>query len=139
MLNSYQHVQRVLSAKDIKEQRRLGGVFGLCADGVIIPSNGALVCDPPDTLPQICTLVCKPGYYSSGPSKDIACADAMCQGDCISQNYECTGMVMKTATRPCTHTQYTTCNDGISTHCLEDVTEECTYNFYEEVRLVFFN
>lgn len=125
---------RVLSAITIKEQRRLGGVFGLCADGVDIPLNGGLVCDPPDSLPQICTLVCKKGYYSSGPSKDIACADAMCEGQCISNKYDCVGNEMKFATRPCMITRYTQCADSDSQLCLEDVTEECKYSFYEEVR-----
>ena len=125
---------RVLSAVTFKEQRRLGGVFGLCADGVDIPLHGGLVCDPPDSLPQICTLVCKKGYYSSGLSRDIACADAMCEGQCISTKYDCIGNQMKFATRPCTITRYTQCADSDSQLCLEDVTEECKYSVYEEVR-----
>ena len=126
--------RRVLSATTVKEQRRLGGVFGLCADGVDIPLHGGLVCDPPNSLPQICTLVCKKGYYSSGLNKDIACADAMCEGQCTANKYDCTGTQIQFATRPCTITRYTQCSDSDSRLCLEDVTEECKYSFYEEVR-----
>lgn len=124
--------QRVLSASTFKEQRKLGGVFGLCVDNVDIPLYGGLVCDPPNSLPQICTLVCNKGYYSSGVHRDIACADAMCEGQCKSNKYDCIGNQIKFATRPCTITRYTQCAE--SNLCLEDVTEECTYSFYEEVR-----
>jgi hypothetical protein len=126
--------ERVLSTVSVKEQRRLGGVFGLCADNVDIPLNGGLVCEPPNSLPQVCTLVCKKGYYSSGRHRDIACADAMCEGQCSSTKYDCIGNQMKFATRPCTVTRYTQCSESESLLCLEDVTEECAYSFYEEVR-----
>jgi hypothetical protein len=125
---------RVLMASSVKEQRKLGGVFGLCSDGVDIPLHGGLVCDPPNSLPQICTLACKKGYYSSGRHRDIACADAMCEGQCSSTKYDCIGTEMKFAKRPCTVTQYTQCADSDSLLCLEDVTQECSYSFYEEVR-----
>lgn len=126
--------RRVLSAVTLKEQRRLGGVFGLCADGVQIPLHGGLVCDPPNSLPQICTLACKKGYYSSGQHRDIACADAMCEGQCSVNKYDCVGTEIKFGSRPCTITRYTQCSESDSQLCLEDVTEECKYSFYEEVR-----
>lgn len=126
--------RRVLSATTIKQQRKLGGVYGLCADNVNIPLHGGLVCDPPNRLPQICTLVCKKGYYSSGLNRDIACADAMCEGQCTSNKYDCTGSQIKFASRPCTYTRYTQCSETESGLCLEDVTEECKYSFYEEVK-----
>jgi hypothetical protein len=125
---------RVLSATNIKQQRKLGGVYGLCADNVNIPLFGGLVCDPPNRLPQICTLVCRKGYYSSGQHRDIACADAMCEGQCNSQKYDCIGNEIKFGSRPCTYTRYVSCDAVESGLCLEDVTEECKYSYYEEVR-----
>jgi hypothetical protein len=124
---------RVLSASSQKEARRLGGVYGLCGDGVTIPENAGLVCDPPNTLPQICTLVCKKGYYSTG-DRDIACADALCEGSCSAQKYDCVGTKVVFAERNCDITRYTTCDETASNLCLETVTELCPYSFYEEVR-----
>lgn len=152
-------VRRALAfaAPTKKEARRLGGVYGLCADGVTVPDNGVLVCDPANSLPQICTLSCKQGFWSSGTHKDIACADAMCEGPCISTKYECKGSQIKFATRDCDVTRYVPCEgetvveasnrrrleDGSLEplapgeveygHCLETVTEQCSYSFYEEV------
>ncbi len=123
---------RVLSAPTYAAARRLGGVYGLCADGINIPLNGGLVCDPPNRLPQICTLVCKQGYYSSGANRDIACADAMCEGQCASQPYDCVENTLQYASRPCTFARLTECTG--TQPCLETVEEECKYSFYEEVR-----
>ena len=127
------HVSRVLAARTVKEARKLGGVFGLCAMDVHIPNTGALVCDPPDRLPQICTLACKKGYYSAGQHRDIACADAMCEGQCIAQKYECKGAEIKFATRPCEYMRYTTCEETASSMCIETVNDLCTYSYYEDV------
>ncbi len=125
---------RVLSATSHTHARKLGGVFGLCADGINIPLKGGLVCDPPNTLPQICTLVCQQGYYSSGVNKDLVCADAMCEGPCKTDPYECVGNQIKFGTRPCSYIRYTNCTDSDSQLCLETVEEECKYTYYEEVR-----
>lgn len=125
---------RVLSASSHAAARKLGGVFGLCADGINVPLKGGLVCDPPNALPQICTLVCTQGYYSSGVNKDIACADAMCEGPCKTEPYECVGNQIKFGTRPCSYIRYTNCTDSDSQYCLETVDEVCNYTYYEEVR-----
>ncbi len=126
-------VRRALSlaANNRTEARRLGGVYGLCDMDVTIPEFGALVCDPPNSLPQICTLACKQGYYSSGIHRDIVCADAMCEGQCASQKYECKGTQLKFATRDCDVTRYVPCDE--TEFCIETVTESCSYSFYEEV------
>ncbi len=113
--------------------RKLGGIFGLCAMDIQIPNNGGLVCDPPNKLPQICTLVCNPGFYSSGQHRDIACADAMCEGQCKVEKYECKGSEIKYASRPCEYSRYTQCEETHSGLCIETVQESCTYSYYEEV------
>lgn len=120
------------AANSTKEARRLGGVYGLCAMDVVVPDNGVLVCDPPNTLPQICTMACKQGYYSSGVHRDIACADAMCEANCNSEPYLCKGSEIKYGVRDCEVTQYTSCNTYTSGLCLETVTNQCAYSFYEE-------
>jgi hypothetical protein len=125
---------RVLSATSYTHARKLGGVFGLCADGINIPLKGGLVCDPPNALPQICTLVCQQGYYSSGLNRDIACADAMCEGSCKVNRHECVGNQVKFASRPCSYIRYINCTENESQLCLETVEEECKYSYYEEVR-----
>ena len=125
---------RVLSATSYAHARKLGGVFGLCGDGINIPLNGGLVCDPPNRLPQICTLVCKQGYYSSGVHRDIACADAMCEGQCQTNRYDCVGNQIKFDSRPCSYMRYVPCNETNSGLCLETVSELCQYSYYEEVR-----
>lgn len=121
-----------LASNNQSESRRLGGVYGLCAMDVVVPEFSALVCDPANSLPQICTLVCKQGYYSSGVHRDIACADAMCEGPCTSQKYECKGSQIKFAERACDVTRYVPCEEHIGL-CIETVTENCSYSFYEEV------
>ncbi len=126
-------VRRVLalSTKNGTEARRLGGVYGLCAMDVTVPEFGALVCDPPNALPQICTLVCKQGYYSSGIHRDIACADAMCEGPCTSQKYECKGTEIRFGQRDCEYIRSVPCESQGT--CLETVKEPCSYSYYEEV------
>lgn len=120
-----------LNATSPAEARKLGGIFGLCADGLVIPPEGALVCDPPNALPQICSMQCRQGYYSSG-AVDVACADAMCQGNCKAEAYECKGNALAYGSRECSYTRYTSCDTVESGMCLETVTEPCSYSYYVE-------
>jgi hypothetical protein len=122
--------------KNVRINRHLtesSGAFGLCLYNVVIPEDASLVCDPPNRLPQICTLKCADGYYSVG-NKDVACADSICSGSCSTESYEIVGADIQYSSRPCEYTRYVECNTTASGLCLETVLEECKYSYYVETR-----
>ena len=88
--------------RNVRINRRLiesSGAFGLCLYDIDIPEAASLVCDPPNRLPQICTLQCADGYYSTGNS-DVACADSICTGTCSSEPYDEIGADIQYSSRP---------------------------------------
>lgn len=122
--------------RNVRINRRLiesSGAFGLCLYDIDIPEAASLVCDPPNRLPQICTLQCADGYYSTGNS-DVACADSICTGTCSSEPYDEIGADIQYSSRPCEYTRYIECNTTESGLCLETVAEECKYSYYVETR-----
>ena len=123
---------RVLSANSSQEMLNASGQFGKCGMDITLPVKGALVCDPPNALPQICSLVCQRGYYSSGPNKDIACADNLCRGSCTPETVEYVSNELRYGSRECSYTQWKECDTTESGLCLETVTEPCSYSYYVE-------
>jgi hypothetical protein len=125
---------RVLAETTTEGVLRASGAYGKCASNVAMPANGGIVCDPPNILPQICSLVCKGGYYSSGRHKDVACADAMCTGPtCTPTHRNYTSNVLRYDTRECEYVKWNECTTTQSGLCLETTTETCQYSYYEEV------
>jgi hypothetical protein len=69
------------------------GEYGLCLDGIQTPENGQIACDPPNRLPQICSLNCNQGFYKVGSTGDFVCSNAICTNQCQAENGECSGLV----------------------------------------------
>lgn len=103
--------------------------YGLCLDGITLPVNATVQCDPPNILPQICMLVCPDGYYSSG-SKDVACADSICYGTCRKEEYTYDNTQLVYYEDECTYTNYVNCNTTASGLCLEMRVEPCQRSRY---------
>jgi hypothetical protein len=107
----------------------LGTPYGLCLDGITLPPNATVECDPPNMLPQICLLICPDGYYSSG-TRDIACADSMCYGTCRKEEYTYNNTQLVYYQDECTYTNYVNCNTTASGLCLETRAEPCQRSHY---------
>lgn len=70
------------------------GEFGQCLYNISIPDGGRVQCDPPNSLPQICTFVCDPGYYSvQTDPPELTCENALCQNRCSVVQKTCSGTV----------------------------------------------
>lgn len=135
-------IYRELSAKyeamplNIRIDRQLtksSGAFGLCLYDITLPEDATLVCDPPNRLPQICTIQCPDGYYSTG-NPDVACADSICKGSCSPETYDVIGADIRFSSRPCTYSKWINCTTTESGLCLETVEEECKYSYYVETK-----
>jgi hypothetical protein len=75
--------------------------------------------------------LCDDGYYSTG-TKDVACADSVCKGECKQQYQEITENTIEYATRECSYSRWIECDENESGLCLETVTEPCQYSYYVE-------
>jgi hypothetical protein len=69
------------------------GEFGNCLYNITIPEGGHIQCDPPNSLPQICSISCKPGYYATGVQQEMTCANSLCTNQCSAVQKTCTGSV----------------------------------------------
>ena len=107
------------------------GALGQCLTNITIPDTGSFICDPPNQYPQICTLMCDDGYYSTG-TKDIACADSICRGSCTPKYEEVIENIIEYATRECEYTRWVECEENESGLCIETITEPCQYSYYVE-------
>jgi hypothetical protein len=112
--------------------KKYGGL-GQCLTNIIIPDVASFSCDPPNQYPQICTLLCEDGYYSTG-TKDIACADSICKGECKQYYEDITENSIEYSTRECNYKRWIECEETESGLCLETVTEPCQYSYYVEKR-----
>jgi hypothetical protein len=69
------------------------GEYGNCLYNITIPEGGHVRCDPANSLPQICTISCKPGYYAVGIQQEMTCMNSLCQNQCAAVQKTCVGSV----------------------------------------------
>jgi hypothetical protein len=69
------------------------GEFGNCLYNITIPEGGRVQCDPPNALPQVCSISCKPGYYAIGIQQEMMCTNSLCQNQCSAVQKTCAGSV----------------------------------------------
>jgi hypothetical protein len=69
------------------------GEFGQCLYNITIPVGGRVVCDPPGTLPQSCTVQCAAGFWAPQANAEMTCMNAQCQNRCQAVQKTCVGSV----------------------------------------------
>lgn len=71
------------------------GEFGQCLYNLTFSEGVHVLCSPPNTLPQICSLTCGAGYFPGGNSgpQEFTCMNSICTNRCQATQKTCVGAV----------------------------------------------
>lgn len=68
------------------------GEYGLCLYNLTLPTNAYAICEPPNQIPQDCSMRCAAGYYPIG-TYDVTCMNSICTNRCRAIPKTCRGAI----------------------------------------------